>query len=153
MRFIKTEAKRETVTRLQVSVNINYISAERFWERGKSPPPGVHISTNVNVVGVEAKNENLAVPFVVTINYAPSIAQINFKGQAILSGEQSELKKIRDDYKNQRAPPPVLIQTIANASLVEATILSRSLNIPPPIPLPGLPEPRKPDKERPSYVG
>ncbi|MDI6819845.1 MAG: hypothetical protein QMC89_02940 [Candidatus Hodarchaeaceae archaeon] len=136
-----------------VAVSINYISAEKFWEQDKPVPLGVHISTNINVVGVEQKGEQLAVPFVVTIGYTPSIAQINLKGQAILSGERAELEQIRDDYKKQRAPPPMLIQTITNASLIEATFLSRTLNIPPPIPLPSMPKPQKPDKERPSYVG
>lgn len=136
-----------------VAVSINYISAEKFWEQDKPVPPGVHISTNINVVGVEQKGEQLAVPFVVTIGYTPSIAQINLKGQAILSGGRTELEQIRDDYKKQRAPPPMLIQTITNASLIEATFLSRTLNIPPPIPLPSMPKPQKPDKERPSYVG
>ncbi len=138
---------------MHVSVSISYISAERFWEHGKPAPAGVHISTNVNIVGVETKAEKLAVPFVVTIGYTPSIAQINLKGQAILSGNPGELEKIQNDYKKRQAPPPQLLQSITNVSLIEATVLSRSLNIPPPIPLPSLPKPYKPDKERPSYVG
>ena len=138
---------------LQVRVEINYISAERFWEREKPAPAGVHISTNVNIVGVESKGERLEVPFVVTIGYTPSIAQINLKGQAVISGASDELQKIHDDFKSQRPPPPLLLQAITNTSLIEATVVSRSLNIPPPVPLPGLPPPQKPDKERPSYVG
>jgi len=138
---------------IHVSVGINYISAEKFWERDRPSPPGVHISTNINIVGVEPKGEKLEVPFVVTIGYTPSVAQINLKGQAMVSGDKPELEQLRDDYKKQRKPPSMLLQTITNASLIEATILSRTLNIPPPIPLPGLPQPQKPDKERPSYVG
>lgn len=138
---------------MHVSVSISYISAERFWEYGKPAPTGMHISTNVNIVGVESKDEKLSVPFVVTIGYTPSIAQISLKGQAILSGEPDELKKIQDDYKKRYAPPPQLLQSITNVSLVEATVLSRSLNIPPPIPLPGPPKLPKPGEERPSYVG
>ena len=68
---------------IQVSVSINYISAEKFWEHGRAPPPSVHISTNVNIVGVEQKGDALAVPFIVTIGYMPSVAQISLKGQAI----------------------------------------------------------------------
>ena len=141
------------VEMINIGVSISYISAEKFWEQDKPAPPGVHISTNINIVGVEQKGERLAVPFVVTIGYTPSVAQISLKGQAIVSGDKGELDRLRDDYKKQRAPPPVLLQTITNASLIEATVLSRSLNIPPPIPLPGMPQPQKPDKERPSYVG
>ena len=138
---------------MHVSVSISYISAERFWEYGKPAPAGVHISTNVNIVGVESKDEKLSVPFVVTIGYTPSIAQISFKGQAILSGKPEELEKIQDSYKKQHTPPPQLLRSITNVSLIEATVLSRSLNIPPPIPLPSLPKPSKPEDDRPSYVG
>ena len=136
-----------------MSVRISYISAERFWEYGKPAPVGVHISTNVNIVGVESKDEKLSIPFVVTIGYTPSIAQISLKGQAILSGKPEELEKIQDSYKKQRTPPPQLLRSITNVSLIEATVLSRSLNIPPPIPLPGLPKPSKPGDDRPNYVG
>ena len=136
-----------------MSVSISYISAERLWEYGKPAPAGVHISTNVNIVGVESNDEKLSVPFVVTIGYTPSIAQISFKGQAILSGKPEELEKIQDSYKKQHTPPPQLLRSITNVSLIEATVLSRSLNIPPPIPLPGLPKPSKPEDDRPSYVG
>ena len=137
----------------RVSVNISYISGEKFWEASKPIPARVHISTNVNIVGVEPKDKGLAVPFVVTINYNPSVAQISLKGQAFVAGTEPELKGIQKDYKEKRKPPGPLVQRITSQSLVEATVLSRTLNIPPPIPLPGLPPERKPDKERPSYVG
>jgi hypothetical protein len=141
------------VEMINIGVSISYISAEKFWEQDKPAPLGVHISTNINIVGVEQKGERLAVPFVVTIGYTPSVAQISLKGQAIVSGDKNELERLRDDYKKQQPPPQVLIQTITNASLIEATVLSRTLNIPPPIPLPGMAQPQKPEKERPSYVG
>jgi hypothetical protein len=137
----------------RVNVNINYISGEKFLESGKPAPPRVHISTNVNIVGVEPKGEGLAVPFVVTIGYNPSVAQISLKGQALVAGEESELKQIRESYEKKQKPPRPLVQQITSQSLVEATVLSRTLNIPPPIPLPGPPPERKPDEERPNYVG
>jgi len=136
-----------------VRVNVNYISAERFWEQDKPAPAGIHISTNVNIVGIEQKDDKLTVPFVVTIGYTPSIAQINIKGQALVSGSPDEIEKIQDGYKKQTPPPSLLLQAITNTSLIEATVVSRSLNIPPPIPLPSVPFPQKSDKERPSYVG
>ena len=153
--FIKMDAEILTGKKMvNVSVSINYISAEKFWGQEKPAPSGVHISTNVNIMGVEQRGEALAVPFVVTISYMPSVAQISLKGQAIVSGEKAELERLQSDYKNQRAPPPQLLQSITNVSLIEATVLSRTLNIPPPIPLPSLPPQQKPEKgDRPSYVG
>lgn len=138
---------------MQIRVNINYISAERFLGRDKPAPSKGHISTNVSVVDVESKAERLAVPFVVTISYNPSIAQISLKGQAMVSGTSKEVEKIKGEYKSTKAIPPMLLQAITNTSLVEAIVISRSLNIPPPIQLPGVRAPPKPDKERPSYVG
>jgi hypothetical protein len=138
---------------LQVRVDISYISAERFWGRDLEFPSSFHVSTNINVVGVEPKAEKLVVPFVATISYTPSIAQISIKGQAVASGTPEELEEVRESYRNGKAPPAALVQTITNTSLIEATIVSRSLNIPPPIPLPAVPQMQKQDKERPSYVG
>jgi hypothetical protein len=138
---------------IQINISLSSLSAERLWEHGKPAPPEVHISTNVNVTGFEQRDEKLAIPFVTTISYAPSIAQISLRGQAILSGEREEIERIKEEYKRQRSPPAIVIQTITNVSLIEATVLSRSLNIPPPIPLPLMVPESKPDKERPSYVG
>ena len=53
------------------------------------------------MVGLEKKDDKLAVPFVVAIGYNPSIAQINLKGQAIIFGSQDEIEKILEDHKKQ----------------------------------------------------
>ena len=112
----------------------------------------MHISTNINIVGVESKDERLLVPFVVTIGYTPSVAQINIKGQALVSGTREELEQVRVGYREKKAPPQILLQAITSASLVEATVVSRALNVPPPIPLPGVRPPHK-EGESPSYFG
>ncbi|MGC8816859.1 MAG: hypothetical protein ACP5PX_03515 [Candidatus Hadarchaeum sp.] len=138
---------------MQVRININYISAERFWEQERAAPAGVHISTNVNIIGLEKKEDKLTAPFVVTIVYNPPLAQITIKGQAFILADLAEIEKIYGDYKKQLPPPQLLLQAITNTSLVEATVVSRSLNIPPPIPMPSLQPPQKEDRERPSYVG
>jgi len=138
---------------MQVKVQVNYISAERFLERGKDNLGRVHIQTNVNVVGVESKGESVFVPFVVTIGYSPSVAQINIKGEAIVTGKPDELQKLKSDYDAKRPPPPMLLQAITNTSLIEATVVSRSLNIPPPLPLPSMVQKQSSqDKEQLSYV-
>ncbi len=142
------------VNGMQIRVNLTYISAERLMEPGETGPPQVQISTNVNIIGAEFKRENLVIPFIVTINYSPSIAQISMKGQAFISGEPDELKKIETGYKGKSPPSPQILQAITSASLIEATIISRSLNIPPPLPLPSISQQMKSeDKEKPSYVG
>jgi hypothetical protein len=139
---------------LQIRVKVSYIAAERFWEQEQQTPGGVNISTNINIIGMEHKGEELSVPFVATIAYNPSIAQINIKGQAVLTGAAEELEQMKKDYEGKKAPPPVLLQAITNTSLIEATVVSRTINVIPPIPLPSIQTaPAKPDKERLNYVG
>ena len=67
---------------LRVNVVITSITAERFWDIRKPIPP-IQINTNINVVGMEKKqDESMEVPFVLSISFNPSIAQMSIKGNA-----------------------------------------------------------------------
>ncbi|MGB9740411.1 MAG: hypothetical protein ACP5IM_00505 [Candidatus Bathyarchaeia archaeon] len=132
---------------IRVNVLITNISAERFLDI-KKPIPPVQINTNINVIGFEKKSDDsLEVPFILAINFNPSIAQITLKGRAYVVGDKSEIEKFYRDYEEKKPPPPVVIQSISNVALVEAVIVSRTINIPPPIPLPQIPE-MKPQREK-----
>jgi len=121
---------------LRVNVVITSISAERFWDVRKPIPP-IQISTNINVVGMEKKqDETLEVPFVLSIAYNPSIAQLSLKGNAYVNGEKPEVDKVLKDYDQKKPPAQIIIQSISNVVFIEAVLISRTLNIPPPIPLP-----------------
>jgi len=138
---------------LKVSVFIHQVSAERLWDIEKPIPP-VQVATNLNLVGVEkTRDELLEVPFVFTINYNPAVAQISFKGKAHVTGEKEELNQIHSAYTEKKPPPPVIVQSISNVAFLESILITRTLNIPPPIPLPQIPpgpdEGKKPSE--PSY--
>ena len=125
---------------LRVSVVISSISAERFWDIRKPIPP-VQINTNINVVGMEKKqDESLDVPFVLSIGFNPSIGQMNIKGNAFVTGEKNEIDKVIKDFEQKKPPPQIIIQTVSNVVFVESVLVSRILNLPPPIPLPQIPE-------------
>ena len=125
---------------IRVNVAIANISAERFWDI-KKPIPPTQIATNINMVAMEKKPDGtVEVPFVLTINYNPSIAQINLKGTAYVSGENSEIDKLVKDYEEKKPPPQIVVQSISNVVFVESVLISRTLNIPPPIPLPQIGE-------------
>jgi hypothetical protein len=116
----------------------------------RKPIPPIQINTNINVVGMEKKpDDSLDVPFVVSIVYNPSIAQINLKGTAFVAGDKAEVDKIRIEYESKKPPAQIIIQTISNISLIESVLLARTLNIPPPIPLPMIPEAGKPHSTKP----
>lgn len=136
---------------LRVNVSISNISAKRFHDVMKPIPP-IQINTNLNLVNMEKKTENsLEVPFVLTINYNPSIAQISLEGRAYVVGDKGELEKVYREYEEKKPPPPIIVQSISNVVFVESVVISRTLNIPPPIPLPQIPQ-GKPQSKKPSEL-
>ena len=83
---------------IRVNVAIANISAERFLDIRKPMPP-IQISTNINLVAIEKQTDgSLEVPFVLTIAYNPSIAQMSLKGNAHVTGDKNEVYKIVEDY-------------------------------------------------------
>jgi hypothetical protein len=132
---------------LRVNVSVTNISADRFWDIKKSIPQ-IQINTNLNLIGMEKKSEDsLEVPFILTINYNPSIAQLSMKGKAYVAGDKVELEKAYKDYEEKKPPPPVIVQSISNVVFIESVVISRALNIPPPIPLPQIPEAKPPSEK------
>jgi hypothetical protein len=127
---------------IRVNVAITNISADRLWDIRK-PIPQIQINTNINIVGMEKKaDDNVEVPFVLTINYNPAIAQISLKGTAYVTGDKEELEKVVKDYEEKKPPAQIIVQSISNVVFIESVLISRTLNIPPPIPLP---QPQIPD--------
>ncbi len=135
---------------IRVNVSISNISAERFWDNRK-PSPNVQIATNINVVNIDKKaDDSLEVPFVLTINYNPSLAQLSLKGSAFVQGDKAEIEKIVKDYEQKKPPAQIILQSISNVVFTESIIISRILGIPPPIPLPVIPEAGKPVETKPA---
>ncbi len=135
---------------LRVNVVISSISAERFWDIHKPVPP-IQINTNINVVGMEKKpDESVEVHFVLSIIYNPSIAQLSLKGNAYVVGDKDEVDKVLKDYDQKKPPAPIIVQSISNVVFIESVLISRTLNIPPPIPLPQIPDANaKPQSSKP----
>ncbi|MDH7563308.1 MAG: hypothetical protein QHH24_00280 [Candidatus Bathyarchaeota archaeon] len=132
---------------IRVNVSITNVSAKRFLDMRKPIPP-IQINTNLNLVGVEKpSDDSLEVPFVLTISYNPSIAQISLEGRAFVSGDKNELERILKDYEEKKPPPPVIIQSISNVVFVESVLVARTINIPPPIPLPQITQSQPPAKK------
>jgi len=136
---------------VRVRVFIYDLSAERFWDAEKPIPP-IQIATNINILGMNKKRENLLeVPFVFTVNYTPAVAQISVKGRAHVVGLKGELKKIHDDYMEKHVPPSMVVQSISNVAFLESVIITRTLGVPPPIPLPKIPVVEKGKPSEPTY--
>lgn len=136
---------------MEISVRLEYLSAERLWEHEKPFPREMHLSTNLSLTEVKLEGERVVISYTVSIHYSPAVAQMNLRGKAFLTGKREELNRVVEGYGKQKAPPLELLQPLMGAVLVEATILSRSLQLPPPLPLPLLSRP--PEGDKPSYVG
>jgi len=120
---------------IHVNIFVTNMSAERFWEMDRAMPPQVQIGVNINMLDISERSDGtLDAPFLFTVNYTPSIAQISIKGKAKISGDSADTKKIIEEHKAQKTPPVQLIQAVSNAAMADAILISRSLNVPPPLP-------------------
>ncbi len=135
---------------LTVNVFVTSLSAERLWDVARPMPPQVHIAVNINLLGLEGKSDVMAeAPFVFTVNFVPSVAQISIRGRAQINGESDEIRKMLDESKQQKPPPLAVVQAVSNASMAEAILLSKAMNVPPPLPpLPAQTQAAKPSEAR-----
>src|SRR5467141_4459305 len=116
---------------LRVTVQVTNLTGERLWGQDSQLPPQVQIAVNINIVGLDMKNASTAdAPFVFTVNYSPSIAQLSVKGRAQVIGEEGEISKMIVEHK-QNKPPPVaivaIIQVVSGIAMAEAILLSKRL--------------------------
>lgn len=140
------------ISMIRVNVSITNVSAERFLDM-KKPIPPIQINTNLNLIGVEKQSDDsLEVPFILTISYNPSIAQISLKGRAYVIGDKDELTKMYREYEEKKPPSPVILQSISNVVFIESVMVSRTINIPPPIPLPQISQAQAPPGKKPSEM-
>jgi hypothetical protein len=125
---------------LRVTVQITNITGDRYWASDTQLPPQVQIAVNINILGVDQKSESTAeAPFVFTVSYNPSIAQLSIKGRAQISGDRAELVQLLDENKKNRPPPATVIQAVSSIAMADAIVISKSLGIPPPLPPLGMP--------------
>ncbi len=135
---------------LRVTVQVTNMSGERYWSHDSQLPDQVQIAVNINIVGLDQKNESTAeAPFVFTVNYSPSIAQLSIKGKAQVNGDTPEIAKMVDEHKKNKPPPTSVIQAVSSIAMAEAILLSKSLGIPPPLPPIGVPSEQNPNQPGP----
>src|ERR1700757_2479287 len=125
---------------LRVAVQVTNLSGERYWAYDTPLPAQVQIAVNINIVGLDKKSEStVEAPFVFTVGYPPSIAQLSVKGKAQVTGDEAEVVQMIEEHKKSRPPPQQVIQAVSSIAMAEVIIMSKSLGIPPPLPPIGLP--------------
>lgn len=130
---------------LRVVVQVTNLTGERYWAYDTPLPAQVQIAVNINIVGVDQKSDStVEAPFVFTVGYTPSIAQLSVKGRAQVSADRSEVIQMIEEHKKNRPPPPQVIQAVSSIAVAEVIIMSKSLGVPPPLPPIGLPAEQSP---------
>src|SRR5438046_6376169 len=118
-------------TVLRVAIQVTNLTGERYWASDIPLPPQVQIAVNINIVGLDQKTESMVeAPFVFTVSYAPSIAQLSVKGKAQVTGDRSEVVQMTEDHKKNRPPPQTVIQAVSNNTTTQGTITPKSTGIP-----------------------
>ena len=129
-----------------VGFNFSRISAEKKGVvKGK-----ITINNNIAIKEVEKKDLSLGTTkqdgvkfiFEFTSKYEPKFAEITLGGDVLFLAGAEEVKKILDSWKKDKKVPKEVMAQVMNAALtkcnVQALIISRDVNLPPPIPMPSV---------------
>ncbi len=124
-----------------MTVQVTNMNGERLWGYERPLPVQLQIAVNINIVGFDQKDEStLDAPFVFTVNYAPSVAQMSVRGHAQVQGDVEEIRKLVEEHKQNKPPPGTIIQAVSSIAMAESILMSKSLGVPPPLPQLGAPD-------------
>ena len=108
----------------------------------------VKVDNNVTLTNVEeadlsvgqSKQGVLKFHFNYTAKYEPKIADMNFTGYLTFLEKPEKVKEITKSWEKEKKVPKEILSSVLNTILsrcnVEALILAREVNLPPPIPMP-----------------
>ncbi len=120
------------------SIRLTSITAEKLAE---IMPQKIQFQINLTLPSSQPyrRGAALIVPFVFSVSTVPPTVQITLKGEAHVTGsERGDISGLEKDLKNKKIPQPIF-QAVFHHLMAEVIVLSRSLGVPPPIPLPPLP--------------
>ena len=132
-----------------VGFNFDKISVEK---KGKVTGK-ISLKQNIGIDAIEQEKLILGTPeqvlkfsFKYKIDYE-KIGEILLLGHVLYLEEPKKIKDILDDWKKKKKINPTLMQEILNAILYKCTIkslnLAQEINLPPPIRLPTIENPKK----------
>ena len=127
-----------------VGFNFNKVSVERTAPvRGK-----IKINNNIAIKNVEGADLNLGqtrhkivkFKFEFSASYEPKIAEILLKGDVLYLDKPQVIADLEKGWKKDKKIPKetlsVILNHVLNKCNIEAVVLGRELNLPPPIPMP-----------------
>ncbi|MBI3034348.1 hypothetical protein HYY72_04255 [Candidatus Woesearchaeota archaeon] len=127
-----------------IGFNFKKINIEK-----RNPVTGkVDINNNVSVTHVEEsdfplgkqKQKGVTFQFEFTSKYEPDVGGLLFTGEILYLGDQKTNDEIIKGWQKSKTIPKEIMAEVIDTALtrcnIEALILSRDINLPPPVPLP-----------------
>jgi len=127
-----------------VGFSFDKIVVEKFdFVQGK-----INISNNVSMQSVEpaelglgkAKQKGLKFTYEFTSKYEPKAGNILINGHVLFMTDEKKSREVLDSWKKSKKIPKDVMSDVLNTVLakcnIEALILSKEVNLPPPMPLP-----------------
>jgi len=127
-----------------LSFNFKKISAER----GAAPKGKISINNNISIKSVKGidlnfgktKNRGLRFNFSFETKFNPEFGKIVLEGELVYMTAPEDISKIEADWKKNKKLPKAVAQKIMahiiDKANIEAIILSRTVSLPSPVPLP-----------------
>ena len=125
-----------------VGFSFNKLSVEK-----KSSITGkIDINTNVEIKDVTSfgkqKQKGVTFLFEFKSQYEPNVGNVSIEGELVFLGDAKLSEDLVKGWKaNKKVPAEIMeevMSNILNRCYVEAIVLSRDINLPPPIPLPSV---------------
>jgi len=128
-----------------IGFNFTKISVEK---KPKVAAGKINISNNISITNIEekelafgrTKQKSLIFTFKFSSKYEPAIGEIELLGNITFVADPAKVTEIINSWKKDKKIPKEVMTEIINTALnkanIQALILSRDINLPPPIPLP-----------------
>jgi len=133
---------------MKIELRYRNLEVKRFSESSGS----VNINNNSTLTSVERVEDKVSVNFVFSTNYDPGIGVIRIEGNLSFSDTEENMERAMDEWKKSGGKnlPVDLAEKVHNTILsncvVQATLLSKEVQLPPPIPMPNVSIGKKEDK-------
>ncbi len=132
-----------------IGFNFTKINLEKISNKTKD----VKISTNINLSDIKNINSDIfksqesliGINFEYIINYEKDIAVLNFKGNLLVSLDQTHAQEVLESWKTKQLPERfrlAIFNFILRKASLKALKFEEELNLPPHIPLPSF-KPKK----------
>ena len=141
-----------------MEVNINYKAVVA--RRNYFPEGNVEIRNNATITNMSKADDKFEVSFVFTANFEPNIGVIRLEGEISMLDLNKEDKDAVAEWEKsgKKKMPDAMMQKInqimISNCIIEATVLSRDVKLPAPIPpvMPPQPAEKQEDKFTGSYI-